>query len=205
MNNAIAALFNFVMYLTHMSIRGGAAGSTQAFLETHQLDIHFSDMFDGNILMMVIVRGAAAAPPDHHRNDRSEVYTKSMQSFVLSRSQFQQTIGKDGWSEKALVYIKAICSCYVAPDGVERMLRNALMGDHLYTRIQYKKMGITIETDEGRRRYKEGIPSTEFSRFIREASVEEKEKVYGEVIDGAIARQNTYLENLSNNGANQNG
>lgn len=199
MNNAITVLFNFVTYLTHLSTRGGASGSAQAFLETQQLDIHFSDLLDGNILMMVIVRGSAAALPDNPRAEyAAEVYTKCVQTFVLPKSQFQQTVGKDGWSETVTPYINAICSCYVAPDGVERVLRNALTGDHLYARIQNKKRGITIETDTNRRSYKEGVPSTAFSRFIREASVEEKEKVYDKVIEGAIARQNTYLDNLSN-------
>ncbi len=41
----------------------------------------------------------------------------------------------------------------------------------------------------------ESITTTEFSRFIREASLEEKEKVYGEVIERAIARQTALLEN----------
>lgn len=41
----------------------------------------------------------------------------------------------------------------------------------------------------------ESVTTTEFSRFIREASLEEKEKVYGEVIERAIARQTALLEN----------
>lgn len=210
MNNAMTVLFNFVTYLTHMSIRGGAAGSTQAFLETHQLDIHFNDLLDGNILMMVIVRGSVEPLPDNPRAGHvTEIYTKSVQTFILPKSQLQLTLGTSGWTLTALPYITAICDCYMAPEGLNQALQKALMGDHLYTRIQYKKNGITVETDDARRGYKEGVSSTAFARFIREASVEEKEKVYGQVIDGAITRQNAVLSQaghpkLSNNGANEN-